>query len=126
MGGNMTIQLSVAAIVYAASCITIVAGAIKILWEVKKKLQQPLDDLAAKIEDHDKFLKNDKQHLERVDYALEDLTVSLNMLVRSNRVILDHLQEGNHTGEIKAELKAIDNWLLESREYKGVGNNYGH
>lgn len=114
----MTITLSMATIIYIASCVTVIGGAIKILAEAKKSLQKPLDELEEKVLNHDKFLSSDKAHLEKVDYALEDLTKSFNMLVRSNRVILDHLAEGNHTGEIQDTLKEIDDWLMEGKKYK--------
>ena len=114
----MTITLSMATLIYVASCITVIGGAIKILSEAKKSLQKPLEDIEKKLKDHDQFLANDKDHLDKIDYALEDLTRSFNMLVKSNRIILDHLVDGNHTGEIQAELKEIDDWLMEGKRYK--------
>ena len=114
----MTITLSMATIIYVASCVTVIGGAIKILAEAKKSLQKPLAELEQKVVDHDKFLSNDKTHLDKIDYALEDLTKSFNMLVKSNRVILDHLAEGNHTGEIQSTLKEIDAWLMDGKQYK--------
>lgn len=114
----MTIELSWATIIYFCTCIITVGGALKVLDEAKKALKKPLDEVNEKLVHYDQCLSNDKKRLDRIDYALEDLTHSINMLVKSNRTILYHLEDGNHSGEIKQELKDLDEWLLEKRTYR--------
>ena len=114
----MTVQLDIGTIIYIASCISILAAAVKVLYSAKKALLKPLEDVNKKLQDHDRFLANDKNQLEKIDYVLVDLTRSINMLVKSHRIVLRHLQEGNHTGEITAEIDELDKWLLEGKEYK--------
>lgn len=114
----MTIQLDMATVIYVASCIGILGTAVKILHSAKKALLKPLEDVNKKLQDHDKFLSNDKNQLEKIDYALVDLTRSINMLVKSHRIVLHHLRDGNHTGEIAMEIDELDRWLLEGKEYK--------
>jgi len=111
----MTIQLDLATVIYIASCISILGAAVKILYSAKKALLKPLDEINAKLEAHDRFLANDKSKLDKIDYVLADLTDSLNMLIKSHRTVLFHLEEGNHSGEIKKEIDELDNWLIESR-----------
>lgn len=112
------ITISLANLLYICTAISIVGGAIKILWEAKKSLQKPLDKIDAKFEHYDKCLKKDKEKFEQVDKVLEDLTQSMNMLVKSHRTVLYHLQDGNHTGEIAREIEELDDWLLKGKEYK--------
>lgn len=114
----MTIELSWATVIYFCTCIITVGGALKVLNEAKKALKKPLEDVNDKLARYDKWLDKDKKHLDRIDYALEDLTKSINMLVKSNRTILYHLEDGNHSGEIRQELRDIDNWLIEKNQYK--------
>ena len=114
----MTVELNLASIVYICSCIAIVGGAIKILVEAKKALQKPLDEVNKKLKGYDEFLSNDKERLDKVDEVLVELTQSINMLVRSNRTMLYHMEDGNHTGEIKKEIDELDAWLLSGKEYK--------
>ena len=104
-----------ATIIYIASCIGILGAAVKILYSAKKALLKPLDDINKKLEDHDKFLANDKVRLDKIDYVLSDMTDALNMLIKSHRIVLRHLEDGNHTGEIKKETDELDNWLIEQR-----------
>ena len=111
----MTIELDLATLIYLASCIGIVGAAVKILYSAKKALLKPLDDINKKLAETDKFLANDKAKIEKIDDILVDMTDSINMLIKSHRTVLYHLQEGNHSGEIKAEIEEIDNWLIESR-----------
>lgn len=111
----MTIQLDMATIIYIASCIGILGAAVKVLVQAKKSLLKPLDEINKKLADHDTFLSNDKVRLDKIDYVLEDMTDSLNMLIKSHRTVLYHLQDGNHSGEIKKEIEELDNWLIESR-----------
>lgn len=114
----MTIELNVATIIYVASCISILGAAVKILAEAKKALIKPVDDINTKLVHYDQCLKNDKTRLDNMDIVLSGLTQSINMLVKSNRTILYHMEEGNHTGEIREEIKEIDAWLLNGKEYK--------
>ena len=115
----MTIELNLATFIYICTCIITVGGAIKVLLEAKKALQKPLDQVNEKLERYDNFLNNDKKRLDKIDGVLGELTESINMLVKSNRTILYHLEDGNHTGEIKEELDELDDWLLKGKEYKG-------
>lgn len=111
----MTIQLDFATVVYVASCIGILGAAVKVLYSAKKALVKPLDEINAKLQAHDEFLANDKRRLEKIDYVLEDMTSSMNMLIKSHRTVLHHLEEGNHSGDIKREIEELDNWLIDSR-----------
>ena len=77
-----------------------------------------LEEVNKKLEEHDRYLSNDKAQIEKIDYTLVDLTRSINMLVKSHRTVLYHLEEGNHTGEIAKEIDELDAWLLEGKEYK--------
>lgn len=111
----MTIELNVATIVYIASCIGVLGAAIKTLSSAKNALLKPLDEINQKLKQHDEFLANDKRRLDKIDYVLTDLTDSMNMLIKSHKTVLMHLEDGNHTGEIRREIAALDEWLVESR-----------
>lgn len=114
----MTIEINMITIISFCTCIVTVGGAVKILLEAKKAFQKPLDAVNEKMIYYDQCLKNDKKRLDDIDNVLSDLTQSINMLVKSNRTMLYHMEEGNHTGEIKSELQEIDEWLMEGKEYK--------
>ena len=114
----MTIEINMVTIISFCTCIVTVGGAVKILLEAKKAFQKPLDAVNEKMIYYDQCLKNDKKRLDDIDNVLSDLTQSINMLVKSNRTMLYHMEEGNHTGEIKIELQELDEWLMEGKEYK--------
>ena len=114
----MTLEINMVTIISFCTCIVTVGGAVKILLEAKKAFQKPLDTVNEKLIYYDQCLKNDKKRLDDMDNVLGELTQSINMLVKSNRTILYHMEEGNHTGEIRSELKELDDWLMEGKEYK--------
>lgn len=114
----MTIELNVATIIYIASCVITIGGAVKVLFEAKKALQKPLDEINQKFEHYDECLDKDKKHLEKIDIVIEELGESVNLLVSANRTTLAHMKDGNHTGEIDAQVKRIDQWLETRKEYK--------
>ena len=114
----MTLEINMVTIISFCTCIVTVGGAVKILLEAKKAFQKPLDTVNEKMIYYDQCLKNDKKRLDDVEDVLSDLTQSINMLVKSNRTIMYHMEEGNHTGEIRNELKELDDWLMEGKEYK--------
>lgn len=114
----MTITLSVVNIISICTCIVTVAGAVKVFIEIKKAFMKPLGVIDEKLKFCDDCLKRDKERLDGMDSILSELTQSINMLVKSNRTMLYHMEDGNHTGEIKKELKELDDWLMEGKEYK--------
>lgn len=114
----MTIDLNVATIIYLASCIITVGGAVKALLEAKKALQKPLNEVNKKIEHYDKCLDNDKRHLDKIDEVLEENTKAINMIVDIDLTMLRHMSDGNNTGEINEKIKKIEDWLFAGKEYK--------
>ena len=114
----MTIEINMVTIISFCTCVVTVGGAVKILLEAKKAFQKPLDTVNEKLIYYDQCLKNDKTRLDDIDNVLSDLTQSINMLVKSNRTMLYHMEDGNHTGEIKSELQELDEWLMQGKEYK--------
>lgn len=115
----MTVTLNPQTIIAFCTSITVIVAALKALWEVKKALNKPLDDINKKLDDHDKFLANDKAHLEKIDYILEDLTAAINLLIKSQKTVLSHMKDGNHTGAIKEREEELDKWLMEGKRYDG-------
>lgn len=113
----MTVDL--ATIIYIASCIGVIGTAVKVLWSAKVALAKPLDDINRKLEEHETYLENDKKRLEEISKSLDDLTDAINILIKSHQTVLDHLEEGNHSGEIKAEKKNLNDWLVDSRRKNG-------
>lgn len=114
----MTIQLDTATLIYLASSIAVIAAAVKVLLSAKKALLKPLDDINKKLETHDEFLTNDKTKLDKIDYILADLVDAINMLIETQKTTLEHLEDGNHTGEIKEAIEEIDKWLLSRNRYQ--------
>lgn len=109
----MTVELTT--IIYIASCIGVIGTAVKILWSAKQALVKPLDEINAKLKEHEKYLENDKKRLEEISKSLDDLTDAINILIKSHQTVLDHLEEGNHSGEIKEQKKYLNDWLIDSR-----------
>lgn len=113
----MTVDLTT--IIYIASCIGVIGTAVKVLWSAKQALAKPLDEINKKLIEHDKYLENDNKRLEDITKAVDDLTDAINILIKSHQTVLDHLEEGNHTGEIKEEKKHLNDWLVDSRRSNG-------
>lgn len=111
--------LDTATIIYIASCIGVIGAAVKILVNAKKALTAPLDEINKKLMEHCQFLENDKKRLEEINDALEDLTEGVHILIKNQQTILDHLEDGNHSGEIRAGKKRLNDWLVDSRSANG-------
>lgn len=109
----MTIHLEIADVVFVCSTIVVIGGAIKVLLSVKKALTKPLDDIKAKMDEYDSYFGRDKEHLGRIDDTLEELNESMHILIKSQKTVLSHMRDGNHTGEIREREEEIDNFLIE-------------
>ena len=114
----MTIELNIATIIYFASCVITVGGAVKILLEAKKALQKPLDEVNEKLAHYDKCLDRDKKHLDKLDLVVEENAKAINMIVDIDLTMLRHMSDGNNTGEINEKIKKVENWLFAGKEYK--------
>ena len=114
----MTIELNVATVIYIASCIITVGGAVKILWEAKKALQKPLDEIEEKFRKYDEYFDNDKQHLDKLDAIITELQKSITMLADVDLTMLRHMSDNNHTGEINEKIRKVEGWLFAGKEYK--------
>ena len=112
------IELNVATLIYIASCIITVGGAVKILFEAKKALEKPLQEVYEKLEQYDKFFDNDNQRLDRLEQVVEENAKSINMLVDIDLTMLRHMSNGNNTGEINDKIKKVEGWLFAGKEYK--------
>ena len=114
----MTVELNIATIIYLASCIITVGGAVKILMAAKKALQKPLDEVEKKLEHYDQCLDKDKKHLDKLDEVVEENAKAINMIVDIDLTMLRHMSDGNNTGEINEKIKKIEGWLFAGKEYK--------
>lgn len=112
-GDDMTVDT--ATIIYIASCIGVIGAAVKVLWSAKQALVKPLDEINKKLEEHETFLENDKKRLEVISSSLDELTDAITILIKSHQTVLDHLEDGNHSGEIKASKEKLNDWLVEGR-----------
>lgn len=114
----MTIELNVATVIYIATCIVTVGGAVKILMEARKALQKPIDEVNRKLAHYDECLDRDKRHLDKIDDVIEANTSAINMMVDVDLTMLRHMSDGNHTGEINEKIKKVEDWLFQGKEYK--------
>lgn len=112
------IELNVATLIYIASCIITVGGAVKILFEAKKALEKPLQEVYEKIEQYDRFFENDNNRLDKLEQVVEENAKSINMLVDIDLTMLRHMSNGNNTGEINEKIKKVEGWLFAGKEYK--------
>ncbi|MBQ2055432.1 MAG: hypothetical protein II489_03950 [Bacteroidaceae bacterium] len=107
--------MTTATIIYIASCIGVIGAAVKVLWNAKQALVKPLDDMNTKLKEHEQYLENDKRRLEEISKSIDELTEAINILIKSQQTVLDHLEDGNHSGEIKADKKRLNDWLVDGR-----------
>lgn len=114
----MTIELNIATIIYIATAVGTVGAAVKILSEARKALTKPLQEINDRLSLHDECLARDKKHLDKIDGVIEELGDATNLLVSASRVTLAHMKDGNSTGDIDKQLKLIDEWLVERKDYK--------
>ncbi|MBR2674978.1 MAG: hypothetical protein IKE52_05965 [Mogibacterium sp.] len=94
-------KLMAALALFTALC---VAGG----WLIKiiKGIKKPADDVAAK-------LRRDNERLNRIEGKLEYFKNAVDMNLEASLVILEHLGEGNHTGEMLRMKREIQNFLIK-------------
>ena len=96
----MEFTISLSTIIAICTTITVVASAYKIVTKPKKDE----DEAKAKVM---KMLDNDKQHLDKLDKAMEDIKEHLTFQSDMTYAILKHMATNNATGEMQ---KALDEY----------------
>lgn len=85
------------------------AGGINLLTTTYERIQsmrKPSIELKKQVEDHEGYLKNDRERL-------DELEQSLQILQRSMLAIINHDITGNGIVELKAMRDEIQNYLIE-------------
>ena len=98
--------LSVCAVIVA------VGGAIAYINKAIQAIQKPQKENEEKFEHIYKCLTNDKEDIRRIERLVENNTESINFLIKTNLVILKHLESGNDTGLMRDTIKEIEEWLI--------------
>ena len=114
----MTIELNIITVVSIASCIVAVGGAIKVLLELKKAVMKPLSQVNVRLDQLEEYLDNDKKHFDKIDAVIEELGEAVNLLVPAVKISLEHMADGNNTGEMKKQVEIMNKWLVERKDYK--------
>lgn len=114
----MIIELNIVTVVSVASCIVAVGGAIKVLLEFKKAVLKPLEEANGRLDYLETCLEKDKKHLDKIDVVIEEIGDAINLLVPAVKVSLEHMKDGNNTGEMSKQIEAMETWLIERKDYK--------
>lgn len=102
----MEFTISLSTIIAICTTITVVAGAWKIVSAPKKEE----DEQKKKVM---KLLDNDKQHLEKLDKAMEDIKEHLTFQSDMTYAMLSHMATNNATGEMR---RALDEYNKHFRK----------
>lgn len=105
------VGLAVIIVLLAGTYNTLMA-AIKNHTEAKKRHNEPVDSLTARVDAHDKWLANDKLRLEETDERLSVLKTESAMMLKGVRALLSHEINGNSTEKLKESYDNIDNYLI--------------
>lgn len=92
-----------------------VMGAIKTRREEKKLKNAPVDQLAARLDAHEKMLANDRARLDRMDQQIGDLSCLSTITLRGVRAILSHEVSGNSVDKLKESMSEIDDYLIRRK-----------
>lgn len=114
----MTIELNLTMVICVASCIVTIGGAVKILSELKKAMEHPLEETNKRVDHCEKCLDNDNRHFQKIDTAIEELGQATNLLVSSNVAMMSHMIYGNHVENLKEEKKHMEEWLVSRKDYR--------
>lgn len=95
---------TVAVILLLIGAYNTVMTAVKTRREEKKRREQPVSDLEAKVNDHEQKLKNDHERM-------NDMETAIRILMRSQIAQLDHEISGNSVEKLKASKDEILDYL---------------
>ena len=96
----MEVTISLSTIIAICTTITAIVSA----WKIVSKPQKDRKEQDEKVM---KMLDNDKQHLDKLDKAIEDIKELLAFQSDMTYQMLDHMATNNNTGGMK---KALDNY----------------
>ena len=92
--------------------ITAIGGAMVYIGKAIEAVQKPQKENEKKFEHIYKCLTNDKEDIRRIEKLVENNTESINFLIKTNLVMLKHLESGNDTGLMRDTIREIEEWLI--------------
>ena len=105
--------MGVAEIMSICAIISALGGAVVYINKAIRAIQKPQRENEEKFEHIYKCLTNDKEDIRRMERLVENNTMSINFLIKTNLVILKHLESGNDTGLMRRTIKEIEEWLID-------------
>ena len=112
MKGKAFMEISVDVFLQICAGIVCAGGALGYLFRGFKFMKKPSDDIKEQLELHGRCLDNDNQRLKRLEDGVYNNSQCLRLLIESMHTILSHFEDGNHTKELSAEKKKIEEFLF--------------
>lgn len=90
-----------------------VGGALSVLDRWRNRARKPLDDNTEKVREHDTFLASDKRRIEALEAKQEEVEKLNMMQLKALVTLIGHEVDGNHTKQLIAIQKEINDYLYE-------------
>lgn len=91
-------------------------GAIGYLLRGFRFIKKPQDEIEMKLKKHAECLDSDNKRLKRLEEGIYNNSRCLRLLIETMHTILSHFEDGNHTKELTAEKKKIEEFLFNKTE----------
>lgn len=102
-------------IVYLAGVIVTVGAAIKLMYEFKKKMDEPYQKIQDRLDHHDKCLERDKNAIEKLQGEQDQIIEDNRQILLVLSTMLSHMETGNNTGQVRATRDDLDRYLINRK-----------
>lgn len=96
------ISISVSDLLFICGALAAIWGA----WKIVKEIKKPSSDLRKQVQEHEKKLEMDYQHLEEVDQYNR-------VICKSLLALIDHEITGNNINNLKSTKKELQDFLVD-------------
>lgn len=111
----MDIQETLTSILALCGAISVIGGAIAMVYKGYKQYRKPSDDNSQKIAEHEKEIRDLKTHVESDYQSIKELKKLQSSMGLALVRIMDHLLYGDHTTELERAKDELWELLAKSK-----------
>lgn len=111
----MSIEVTWATLLYVASSIGVIWAAIKCIGEARRAVSKPIEENESRLNHIESCLDNDKKRMDNLEQQQAVMASDIKQLLSATVVMLSHMGDGNHTGEIKRKHAELEEYIIDGK-----------
>ena len=109
------ITISTTTLLDICALVVAVGGALTYIIKGVNTAKRPIEELQMQLDEHFEMLARDKKRLDEIEKVLDQQSDTNRLMLECLLAVLGHLEDGNHTNQMKETRSKVESFLLEKK-----------